>query len=489
MRDQVRVRYAPSPTGHLHIGGARTALFNYLFAKKHNGAFIIRIEDTDQKRNVDQGIENQLENLRWMGITWDESVDKDGGYGPYRSMERLDVYRTYVDRLLESGKAYPCYCTEEELEAEREAQRARNEMPRYAGRCRHLSTERKEALEAEGRTASIRFHVPEQREYAVDDIVRGRVTFDSDGIGDFVIVKKDGIPTYNFAVTVDDALMDISHVIRGEEHLSNTPRQLMIYEALEFDRPRFAHVSLILNEQRQKLSKRDESIMQFIEQYRERGYLPEALVNFLVLLGWAPEGEKELFTQEELKSIFALERVSKSPAVFDTGKLKWMNNHYLRQADLERVTELTLPHLEAAGRIFRPVSNEMESWLSELVDLYREQMHDAADIVELSSLFFEKEVYYDAQAEDVLDGEQVADVLHTFSDRLKAVEAFNPEEIKQALKATQKETGHKGKKLFMPVRVAVTGQMKGPDLNRTLYLLGREEVLRRLNACFSKIES
>ncbi|GAB7387320.1 glutamate--tRNA ligase [Bacillaceae bacterium] len=488
MASEVRVRYAPSPTGHLHIGGARSALFNYLFAKSRGGKFIVRIEDTDQKRNVENAAENQLENLRWLGIEWDESIDKDGGYGPYRSMERLHLYKPYVDRLLAEGKAYYCYCTEEELEAEREAQKARGEMPRYSGRCRELDEELRKAFAAEGRQPTVRFRVPAGKTYRVDDLIRGEVTFESDGIGDFVIVKKDGIPTYNFAVVIDDHLMRISHVIRGEEHLSNTPRQLMIYEALGFAPPRFAHVSLILNQDRQKMSKRDESIIQFVEQYKELGYLPEALVNFLVLLGWSPEGEREIFSLEELIEQFSLERVSKAPAVFDPGKLKWMNNHYIKQAPLERIVDMALPYLEEAGYIARPLDAAKREWVTRLVGLYREQLDYVAQIVELASLFFKKEVKYDQEAREVLRGGQVEGVLRTFAAQVEQLEDFGPEAVKAALKATQKETGQKGKDLFMPVRAAVTGQTHGPDLNQTLSLLGKETVLLRLRTWREKIE-
>lgn len=486
---EVRVRYAPSPTGHLHIGGARSALFNYLFARKNQGKFIIRIEDTDQKRNVEQAAEKQLAGLKWLGMEWDESIDKDGGYGPYRSMDRLDLYQPYIDQLLEEGKAYYCYCTEEELEAEREEQRKRGEMPRYTGKCRTLDDEAKKAFELQGRTPTIRFRVPDHRQYVVRDLIRGTVTFDSDGIGDFVIVKKDGIPTYNFAVTVDDHLMKISHVIRGEEHLSNTPRQLMIYEALAWEAPEFAHVSLILNQDRQKMSKRDESIIQFVEQYRDLGYLPEAIVNFLVLLGWSPEGEEEIFSKEELIQLFSLERVSKSPAVFDPDKLKWMNNHYIKKASPERIVELCIPHLQKAGMIAQDLDEQGKEWVSRLVSLYQEQLEYAAQITDLAALFFKEELEFDEEARGVLSEEHIPVVLNTFRQKLEECDPYDPDTIKQALKATQKESGYKGKQLFMPVRVAATGQTHGPDLNESLYMLGKEKVLQRLEKALKEYDS
>ncbi len=330
MSTKVRVRYAPSPTGHLHIGNARTAIFNYLFARHHGGEFIIRIEDTDVKRNVAGGEESQLKYLKWLGVDWDESIDRPSEYGPYRQTERLDIYRAHTQQLLDRQIAYPCYCTEEELEREREEQSARGETPKYSGKCRRLSAEEREKLAAEGRAASIRFTVPVDRTYTFQDIVKGEISFKSDDFGDFVIVKKDGIPTYNYAVAVDDHLMAISHVLRGEDHITNTPRQLMVYEAFDWTPPEFGHMTLIVNDQRKKLSKRDESIVQFIQQYDELGYLPEALFNFITLFGWSPEGEEEIFGREQLIEIFNANRLSKSPAVFDTAKLSWLNQHYLK---------------------------------------------------------------------------------------------------------------------------------------------------------------
>lgn len=480
MSSQIRVRYAPSPTGHLHIGGARTALFNYLFAKRHGGKFIIRIEDTDQKRHVEDAETSQLDNLKWLGITWDESVDIGGEYGPYRCTDRLHIYKPYAEQLIEKGYAYRCFCTEEELEAEREEQRARGETPQYSGKCRHLTHDQIEERLQQGVPYTIRFHVPKGREIVVEDLIRGTVRFDTDGIGDFVIVKRDGIPTYNFAVTVDDALMKITHVIRGEEHLTNTPRQMLIYEALGFEMPRFGHLPLILNQDRQKMSKRDESIVQFIEQYRELGYLPEGIINFIALLGWSPEGEEEIFYLEQLEELFDIERVQKSPAVFDTDKLAYMNNVHMKQASVERIVPLCIPHLQRAGYIPEKIDDSLYEWLTRLVSLYKDQMHYAAEIVEKAALFFNHHVEYDDEAKEILSGEQVPAVLKSFQQKIEGSSEYSPELIKAWLKEVQKETGAKGKLLFMPVRVVVTGQSHGPDLEHTLYLLGKDTVLRRI---------
>ncbi|MFF2094472.1 glutamate--tRNA ligase [Paenibacillus sp. NPDC058174] len=481
MTQEVRVRYAPSPTGHLHIGNARTALFNYLFARSQGGKFIIRIEDTDVKRNVAGGEESQLTYLKWLGMDWDESVDIGGGYGPYRQTERLDIYKEYWQDLLERGLAYRCYCTEAELEQEREEQLGRGETPRYSGRHRNLTEEQRQAFEAEGRVASIRFRVPENRTFAFDDMVKGTISFDTAEMGDFVIVKKDGIPTYNFAVVLDDYLMRISHVLRGEDHISNTPRQLMIYEALGWEAPRFGHMTLIVNESRKKLSKRDESIIQFIEQYDDLGYLPEALFNFIALLGWSPEGEQEIFTREQLIEVFNAERLSKSPAVFDTNKLTWMNNEYVKKTELPRLVDLCLPHLQKAGRVEAELKAEGREWVDALVALYQDKIRFASEIVPLTELFFRETVEDEEEAAAVLAEEQVPTVLAAFLAQVEAGEKpYDADGVKEMIKAVQKETGFKGKQLFMPIRAALTGQTHGPDLNQSIVLLGKDKVIGRL---------
>lgn len=480
---KVRVRYAPSPTGHLHIGNARTALFNYLFARHNDGEFIIRIEDTDQKRNIEDGEKSQLENLAWLGIDWDESPANPGEYGPYRQSERGELYQPLIDQLLASNRAYKCYCTEEELEAEREEQRERGEMPHYGGKCANLTPEEQAEKEAQGIQPVIRFRVPRNTEYKFHDMVKGEIVFESDNVGgDFVIQKRDGMPTYNFAVAVDDHHMKITHVLRGDDHIANTPKQLMIYEAFGWQAPQFGHMTLIINsETGKKLSKRDESILQFIEQYRELGYLPEAMFNFIALLGWSPVGEDELFSQSELIQMFDPERLSKSPAAFDAKKLEWVNNHYMRQMDLDQLTEMCLPYLIKAGRIEEEPSVEKREWLKKIVSLYQPQMSYAAQIVEVSELFFNEHPELDAAAQEVLAGETVLTVLNAFKEKLTAMTTVDAPTVKAAIKEIQKETGIKGKNLFMPIRVAVSGQTHGPELPDTVELLGKEKALDHLN--------
>lgn len=477
---KVRVRFAPSPTGHLHIGGARSALFSYLYTRKNKGKFIIRFEDTDQLRNVENAEERLLNDLAWLGIDWDESVDVGGPYGPYRCSDRMDIYLKYAEKLLESGDAYKCYCTSDELEAEREAQVAAGTTPMYSGKCRKLKPEQCQQLEGEGRLANIRFAVVADQVVVVNDLVRGRVEFETKGIGDFVIMRPNKMPTYNFAVTVDDHLMEISHVIRGEEHLTNTPRQQLIYRAFGWDEPDFAHLSLILNQDRHKMSKRDGQIIQFVDQYKELGFLPEAVLNFLALFGWSPEGEEEIFTKEELIEQFSLERVSKSPAVFDVHKLYWMNNHYIKESSLTEIVALCSPFLVEAGLIAQELNEEEKTWLELLVALYKDQLNYGQEIIELTELFFVEEIHYDEEEKSLLAEALDEQVLETFYEKQLALKDYSPEGIKTVLAEVQTETGVKGKKLFMPVRVAVTGQMQGPDLPTTISLLGQEKVSSRL---------
>ncbi|WP_206912042.1 glutamate-tRNA ligase [Enterococcus sp. DIV0840] len=480
---KVRVRYAPSPTGHLHIGNARTALFNYLFARHNDGEFIIRIEDTDQKRNIEDGEKSQLENLAWLGMDWDESPEKPGEYGPYRQSERGEIYQPLIDQLLVSNRAYKCYCTEDELEAERDAQRARSEMPHYSGKCANLTPSEQAEKEAQGLVPVIRFRVPRNTSFTFEDMVKGEIVFESDNIGgDFVIQKRDGMPTYNFAVAVDDHMMKITHVLRGDDHIANTPKQLMVYEAFGWKAPEFGHMTLIINsETGKKLSKRDESILQFIEQYRELGYLPEAMFNFTALLGWSPVGEEEIFSQDELIKIFDPERLSKSPAAFDGKKLEWVNNQYMKQLDLDALTEMCLPYLVAEGKIEAQPSGEKLEWLKKVVSLYQPQMSYAAEIVNVSELFFNEHPVLDDAAKEVLAGETVPTVLASFKAQLEAMDVVDVPSIKAGIKAVQQETGVKGKNLFMPIRVAVSGQMHGPELGDTIELLGKEKALDHLN--------
>ncbi len=486
MDRRVRVRFAPSPTGPLHIGGARSAFFNWLFARKHQGDFVVRVEDTDVERSTLVSEEVILEDLKWLGMTWDEGISVGGENGPYRQSERLSLYNTYWERLLEEEKAYRCYCTEEELEAERESLRNKGEMPRYMGRCRDLTLQQRQKLESEGKKPTVRFQVPHGEVIPVEDLVRGRVEFESDGIGDFVIVKSDGIPTYNFAVVIDDALMEISHVIRGEEHLSNTPRQIMIYKALGLNMPEFAHISLILGEDRSKMSKRHGATS--IQQYREKGYLPHALLNFLALLGWAPEGEKEIFSLSELVQEFSLDRVSKSPAVFNLKKLNWMNSEYIKKETPEVITRLALPYLVEAGLMEQEPSAQQYDWLVKVISLLQEQLHFVEEVVPFIQVFFGDRIdEFTPEALDMMKEESSPKVVERFREQVLQEENWEVPSIKAIFKGIGKELGVSGKKLFQPVRASLTGSLEGPDLQSLILLLGRERVGMRLASALEKL--
>ena len=482
MEHKARVRFAPSPTGDLHVGNARTALFNWMFARREGGCFILRIEDTDESRSDSAYQTGLLEDLKWLGLDWDEGPDIGGAYGPYRQSERLDLYAAHLKKLMDADLAYPCYCTEEELEEERRTLILARRMPRYSGKCRNLSEKEREALAASGRKPSYRFKVP-RTTIEFHDLIRGPMRFEGEAMGDFIIVRSNGMPAYNFAVVIDDHDMAISHVIRGDDHIANTPKQLMVYEALGWEAPEFGHMTLIINsETGKKLSKRDTNTLQFIEDYRKKGYMPEAVFNFIALLGWNPGGEEEIFSREELIQLFDENRLSKSPAAFDQKKMDWMSNDYLKNADFEKVFELCKPFLEAAGRL----TDKAEK----LVELYKPQLKSADEIVPLTDLFFADFPALTEAEKEVMAAETVPTVLQAFKAKLEALtdEEFVTENIFPQIKAVQKETGIKGKNLFMPIRIAVSGEMHGPELPDTIYLLGREKSIQHLENMLETIQ-
>lgn len=474
---RVRVRYAPSPTGHLHIGNARTALFNYLYAKHHDGDFLLRIEDTDIERNVEGGEESQLEYLKWLNIIPDESPQNPNPkYAPYRQMERLDIYRKYVDKLIADKHAYKCFCTSEELDADYARQKAEGIVStRYNRKCLHLSDEEIKAKEAANIPYMIRLRVPDNETYTFEDMIRDEVVFESKDIGDWVILKRNGIPTYNFAVVIDDHLMDITHVFRGEEHLSNTPRQIMVYNMLGFEVPTFGHMTLIVNSEGKKLSKRDNQIMQFMSQYKEAGYLSDAMVNFMALLGWSPKGEAEIFSHDELIKAFDSDRLSKSPSTFDQDKLIWMNNRYIQKLDNETYYNLVLPFIVDNY----DTKEKSEAWLKSLVDIYQKQLNYGSEIVELVKPFF-SEFSISEAAEKVYNEPSTKIVKAELLNQIESIENWNSDNIKKAIKNVQKATNIKGRPLFMGARVLVTGLDHGPDLASSIYLIGQDETIKRL---------
>ncbi len=480
---KVRVRYAPSPTGYLHIGGARTALFNYLFAKNNKGQFIVRIEDTDLERNITDGISSQLDNLRWMGIIPDETIDTLGEYGPYKQTERLDIYLKYAHELVKNKHAYYCFCTSETLDKMREDQTADNILAfQYDKRC--LKLDDKTIVDNLQKKVSytIRIIIPDDKIYMIADLVRGNVEFKTQDLGDFIIIKSNGVATYNFAVVIDDHLMEISHVFRGEEHLSNTPRQLVIYEYFKWTPPVFAHMTLIINSDRKKLSKRDGSLMQFIHQYRQEGYLPAAIFNFIALLGWSSHEEKEIYSKEQLIKLFTPKYLSQAPSMFDPQKLLWMNNQYIKQLTNEQYLALVIPFIKTK---YNWSSNSSEWWAQMLI-IYQPQLEYGAQINELVTLFFKNNYQLEVDAKTFMKENYCKNVCTTFINKIVACQGWTNENIKTIINEVKVETKVNGKLLFMPIRIITTGQMHGPDLVSTIKLLGYDTITKNLKLNFKK---
>ena len=460
----IRTRFAPSPTGYLHLGNARTAIFSYLYARHHGGSFVLRIEDTDRERSSKEYEKSILEDLRWLGIDWDEM---------WRQSERFDIYKDFVDRLLESGHAYPCFCTPEELEREREEAQRRGIAYRYSGRCRHLGREEVNKLRKEGKPFAIRFRVPDGEEIAFRDLVKGYISINVDDFGDFIIVRSDGTPTYNLVVVIDDALMGITHVIRGEDHISNTPKQILIYRALGFDIPEFAHLPVILGEDRSKLSKRHGGVS--VKYYREEGVVPEALFNYLCLLGWSPPQEgKEILSKEEIIRLFDLKDVNSSPAVFSRDKLLWMSGVYIREILSEdKLLEYALPFLEKAGY---EVSDRDR--LRRILSYTRDAYDTFSEMVErLRPFFLDPDSIPEGGRETLSAGREL--VLE-FLKVLKDSKPDTPEEVRKLAKAFLKEKGKKPKDLWKPIRLCLTGGEEGVGVDILLALLPYEVVERRI---------
>ncbi len=435
---KVRARYAPSPTGLLHIGNARTALFNYLFARHHGGDFLIRIEDTDVARNVSGGEKSQLEFLSWLGITWDEGPDKGGNYGPYHQLKRLDLYKEYAEILLEKGFAY------------------------------------KDIKEGSDSYA-IRFKVPQDVTYTFDDIIRGKLSFMSKEIEDWIILKDNGIPTYNFAVVIDDHFMEITHVLRGEEHITNTPKQLMVYDAFGWEYPSFGHMTIIVNEEKKKLSKRDTNTVQFISEYANMGYLPEAMLNFLSLLGWSPQSNKEILSHDELVSLFDEHKLSAAPSYFDRQKLAFINSRYMKLLSLEDLKKLTRPFLEKEN-----IHIPNEVWFENLLSVLKDRLSYGQEIVKYYHEFFHESITLTDEIQTEIKAFDYEKVLNDFLTKVDQLDFMDALEIEQAIKQVGLDTNIKGKGLFMPLRIATTGEAHGPSLPVSLLLLGKKKVMNRI---------
>jgi nondiscriminating glutamyl-tRNA synthetase len=475
----LRLRFAPSPTGQLHVGNARTALFNWLMARGAGATFVMRIEDTDFARSTKEAEGSAIDDLRWLGLSWDEGADAGGAHGPYRQSERLHIYRAHAVELMSHGQAYHCFCSEEQLEMDRYQALRNMQPPKYVGRCRNISREDARKRIEGGDAAVVRFRVPDgDREIAFDDLVRGRVSFSSDVIGDFVLLRSDGVPAYNFAVVIDDALMEISHVIRGEDHISNTPRQLLLYEALGWKPPLFGHVSMVLGPDHSKLSKRHGATS--VGEFRERGYLPEALANYLALIGWSPGENEELLPLDELAKRFRIEDVGKSAGVFDPEKLAWVNRHYLKLAAPDRLAQLALPFLQQLG------------WVTELTPagfefLARAVSVAAASVDRLDQVPARLHFLFDYSAGAALSNPAIRaealearGVIATLADELARAGALTDKEAFRAAAARVREkTGAKGKALFHPIRLALTGEQEGLELDLAVPLIEQGARLHR----------
>lgn len=459
---QVRVRFAPSPTGFLHIGGVRTALFNWLFARQQHGIFVLRIEDTDQDRSTDESIQAIIEGMKWVGLDWDE--------GPFRQTERMELYRSHAIQLLQQGQAYWCVCKAEELEARRKEAEAKGLSPRYDGRCRTLG------ITNPAGDAALRFKAPQEGQIVVDDVIKGKITFDNSAADDLIILRSNGYPTYNFSVVVDDALMHITHVIRGDDHLTNTPRQIPIFQALGFPVPQFGHLPMILGSDKSRLSKRHGATS--IMAYRDMGYLPEAMVNYLVRLGWS-HGDQELFTRQELIEKFSWKNVQSSPAVFNPEKLLWINAEYIKMTSPNQVVQALVPLLEQAG-LHEQVKAVSPEWLAQLVVLVKERAKTLVEMVDWVRPYFGESVLLEEEAAKKFLTPAIAPVLGKLIARFEAFPAFSKQIWEESFKKFAEEEGIKMGQIAQPVRVALTGRTASPGLFEVMEVLGRDRTLLRL---------
>lgn len=471
MTEEIRVRFAPSPTGFLHIGGARTALFNWLYARNIKGTFILRIEDTDRTRSTDEYIDAIIEGMKWLGLDWDE--------GPFRQTDRFDVYRSYVDKLLNEDKAYFCYCSAEELETRRKKAMVAGKAVKYDGRCRDLKGP------VPGCTPVVRFRMPQQGHTVVDDLIRGKVVFENEQLDDLIILRSDGTPTYNLTVVVDDVDMRITHVIRGDDHLNNTPKQIQFYQAFGYAVPKFAHLPMILGADKTRLSKRHGATS--VMAYYEMGYLPEALVNYLVRLGWS-YGDQEVFSREELVKHFSFEHVGKAAAVFNPEKLLWLNSQYIMRSSPEKLTELVRPFLVKEQIISEDQSLDT-AWLAKAVHTLQERAKTLVDLAGSLRYYIAEDVVFSNKAKEKFLNEKSRDLLKELKEGIFSLPAFSKSEIENLFKVIIERHGVKLGALAQPVRVAMTGGTESPGIYEVLEVLGKEKVLSRLEKAIKMIEN
>ncbi len=470
----IRVRFAPSPTGPLHVGNIRTALFNWLFARQHQGKFILRIEDTDRKRSTKDSEEQLMRDLKWLSLEWDEGPDIGGAYAPYRQSERSELYRKYIDKLLELKKAYPCFCSPDELEEKRKLSLKKGIAPKYDGKCKNLSAEEIQQYQNKGAKPAMRVKM-EGETLSFNDLVRGEVIFDLKIMGDKVIQRSDGTPVYNFSAVIDDGLMKISHIIRGEDHISNTPLQIMLYKLLNFPVPEFAHLPMVLGTDRTLLSKRHGSVS--LEHYKNEGFLPLAICNFLSLIGWSAENKKEIMPIKEIINIFSLERVKKGAAVFDPDKLTWMNGHYLRDLSPEELYNLLIPFIKKNGYQTGPFPRD---WLVEVCKIIQPNLETLDQVKNYIGLFLTDKVELSDEGKELLEKDNTMKVITAFKQEILSVEKLDSDAYNGIVTAISRQLQVKGKKLFMPIRVSITGKTKGPELDKVAMLLGKEKVLSNI---------
>lgn len=474
---RVRARYAPSPTGYFHVGGARTALFNYLYAKHMGGDFILRIEDTDTERNVEGGIESQINNLEWMGIEIDESVKNPGNYGPYQQTQKLKRYQELANKLLQEGKAYRCFCTKEELDKNREAAMSGGQTPKYNRHCLHLTKEEIQAKLDAKVPYTIRLKIEDNTEFVWDDMIRGKVTVPTSALTDPVILKSNGIPMYNFGVVVDDHDMQITHVLRGEEHISNTPYQIAIKNALGWkdDPIQYGHLSVIVNESGKKLSKRDKSLKQFIQDYQDMGFLPEAIDNFLALLGWSPSNNQEIMSMKEMIENFEIKKVSKAPTFFDFKKMLWVGNKYFIALDEKK-------YLDFVAKFVNVDFGQFANKKNDILLLFKKQISYAQELNQLITDTFLKPMDTSKEFRMKLANDTWQKTLHAFSQEIcKGKDEISFDEAKQIIDKVKTLSGNKGQDLFMPIRLAITGSEHGPELNKIISILGKQTIRDRLS--------
>lgn len=472
---RVRTRFAPSPTGFMHVGNLRSAIFAYLVAKHDNGDFILRIEDTDQARQVEGAVDVIYDTCTLCGLIPDEGPREGGQYGPYIQSERLHIYKEYAEKLVEMGHAYYCFCTEERLEKLRK-EAEENKIPfLYDGHCKNLTKEEIEEKIKNGEKYVIRQKMPKEGLSVYHDLVYGEMTFENKLLEDQILLKSDGFPTYNFANVIDDHLMEITHVIRGNEYLTSTPKYNHLYDAFGWEKPTYIHLPMVVDFDMKKLSKRH-GASSFMDLYK-KGYLPEAVVNYLALLGWSPESTEEIFSLEELIKIFDPSRINKAPAVYDVKKLDWVNAHYMKKLPLEELLKITVPHLKEAYDL----SDKSEEWIEHLVKIYQNHISYGKEIVEVTDLFFRKDISLDDECKNFMEQGTTKEVVKCFAKYISEVDCWTIENIVGAINNVKNEMKVKGKDLYMPIRIMVSGQMHGPELPDTIYLLGKETVINRLN--------